>query len=87
MRLPEVSTRIYEELGQSPIGKGDVVSYEDEKYIVEEVGMKYYIVHREDNPRSKQWLRHNQVFRWSELMPSETEYREWKTPLLIRDRR
>lgn len=87
MRLPEISTRIYEELEQLRPGKGDAISFEDEKYIVEEVGMKYYIVHREDNPASKQWLRHSQVFRWSEPLPSETEYRDWKTPLLIRDRR
>lgn len=87
MRLPTFGSRIYEELEQLRPGKGDAVSYDGEKYIVEEVGMKYYIVRREDNPNAKLWLRHSQVFRWSEPMPSETEHREWKTPLLIRDRR
>jgi hypothetical protein len=80
-----MSSRIVELLEKSRPGKGDAVVYEGEKYIIEECGMKYYIVHPEDKPASKQWLRHNQVFRWSEPMPSETADRDWRTPVLKRE--
>lgn len=85
MRLPATIERAYELENLRP-GKGDAIAYQDEKYIVNEVGMRYLICHKADNPRVIQWVRQRDAVRWEEPVPeNETVDRDWRTPLLLRD--
>lgn len=85
MRLPAITERIYglEKLRPS---KGDALAYEDEKYIVDEVGMRYLVCHKADNPKVIQWIRQREAVRWEEPLPEdEIADRDWRTPVLTRE--
>lgn len=62
MRLPQMTSRIVDLLEQSRPRVGDVVAtFDGERFIVEQCGMKYFVVHVEDNPNAKRWFRHSEV--------------------------
>jgi len=85
MRLPAITERAYE-LEKLRPGKGDAIAYQDEKYIVQECGMRYYICVKADNPKVIQWVRQRDAVRWEEPVPDiETVDRDWRTPVLLRD--
>ena len=86
MRLPAISERIYNQLEKLRPGKGDAIAFEDDKYIVKECGLRYYVCYKADNPKVVQWVRQRDAVRWEEPVPeNETADRDWRTPLLKRE--
>ena len=85
MRLPAITERAYE-LEKLRPGKGDAIAYQDEKYIIQECGLRYLVCHKADNPRIVQWVRQRDAVRWEEPLPvDEIADRDWRTPLLKRE--
>lgn len=84
MRLPVRSIMDIQELEATRPGKGEIVVFDNERYVIEQVGHKYFVVHAVDNPASLRWLKHSQVIRWTPPDPSEMEDHEMKIPLIKR---
>ncbi|WP_348269419.1 hypothetical protein P8936_11670 [Edaphobacter paludis] len=64
------------------IKKGDIIAYDEETFIADEIGMKYIVCHSPDTPHVKRWLKHQQVCKWTPPDPSEMEDHEMKIPLI-----
>jgi hypothetical protein len=47
--------------------KGDLVSHgeDEELYVVDEIGMRFLVVHKQDNPKAQRWFKHHEVIRWT----------------------
>lgn len=47
--------------------KGDIVAHgeDEELFIVEEVGMKFFVCRSLSNPKAQRWFKHFEVFKWT----------------------
>jgi len=85
MRLPTRQIPDLDELEALRIKKGDIIQYEDETFIADEIGMRYIVAHSPDAPHMRHWFKHQEVVKWFPPTPEEMPDREWRTPLLKRE--
>lgn len=67
MRLPPMSSRVVDLLEKSRPQTGDIVAtFDNERFIVEQVGMRYYVCTPVGRPNAnKRWFRHSEVQKWT----------------------
>jgi hypothetical protein len=78
MRLEAIQTLVRDELEEMRPKPGDAVNYEGQKHIVEQCGMKFYVLHLESNPRVGLWVKHRAVTRW---IPEDDDPQPDKKPM------
>lgn len=73
MILPARSVPDLDQLEEMRPKKGDLVSHgEDEGlYVVDEIGMRFIVVHKQDNPKAQRWFKHFEVVKWTPPDDSE----------------
>jgi hypothetical protein len=76
--LQPISMLDQEELAKLKPQAGDTVLYEGTRYVVDQAGLKYVNMHREDNPKALGFVRYDQISKVFEEPPEDLDLENWK---------